>query len=289
MLAFSFILWLIGSSIQVSLSQDAPQSAARLIVTRCLTCHAGSEPEGGLDLSSHSSALRGGESGAAIDEASPMASRIWMQIESGEMPPEDPLSPDEKEIVRQWLIEGAPYPKDALDRYAFTTDRRAGADWWSFQPLPNHSSDLLAPDPKHHPVDVWIDRALKPQGWQQAESATPRTLVRRLYYDLTGLPPSFEVIEAFEREPTDKAWLELVDQCLASPHYGERWAQHWLDIVRFGESHGFEYNQPRDHAWHYRDWVIRSLNRDMPYNEFVQMQLAADSLTSTGVLGGRAA
>jgi hypothetical protein len=279
MLAFSFILWLIGSSIQVSLSQDAPQSAARLIVTRCLTCHAGSEPEGGLDLSSHSAALRGGESGAAIDEASPMASRIWMQIESGEMPPEDPLSPDEKEIVRQWLIEGAPYPKDALDRYAFTTDRRAGADWWSFQPLPNHSSDLLAHDPKHHPVDVWIDRALKPQGWQQAESATPRTLVRRLYYDLTGLPPSFEVIEAFEREPTDKAWLELVDQCLASPHYGERWAQHWLDIVRFGESHGFEYNQPRDHAWHYRDWVIRSLNRDMPYNEFVQMQLAADSLT----------
>jgi hypothetical protein len=225
MLAFSFILWLIGSSIQVSLSQDAPQSAARLIVTRCLTCHAGSEPEGGLDLSSHSAALRGGESGAAIDEASPMASRIWMQIESGEMPPEDPLSPDEKEIVRQWLIEGAPYPKDALDRYAFTTDRRAGADWWSFQPLPNHSSDLLAPDPKHHPVDVWIDRALKPQGWQQAESATPRTLVRRLYYDLTGLPPSFEVIEAFDGWNWSISVLLLPTTANAGPSTG------WISSV----------------------------------------------------------
>jgi|688.fasta_scaffold00304_10 hypothetical protein len=263
-------------------AQDQTPAAVRLITTRCLPCHAGSEPEGGLDLSSHASALRGGESGSAIDPASPIASRLWMQIESDQMPPEDPLSSDEKEVIRQWLMAGAPYPKDALDRYAFTTDRRAGADWWSFQPLPNHSSDLLTLDPKQHPVDFWIDRALQVRGRQQAESASPRTLVRRLFYDLTGLPPSFDVIQAFERDPSEKAWLELVDQCLASPHYGERWAQHWLDIVRFGESHGFEHNQPRDHAWHYRDWVIRSLNRDTPYNAFVQMQLAADSLTQDG-------
>ncbi|MFM8172971.1 MAG: c-type cytochrome domain-containing protein, partial [Pirellulaceae bacterium] len=102
-------------------------TAVRLITTRCLTCHAGSEPEGGLDLSSHASALRGGESGSAIDPASPIASRLWMQIESDQMPPEDPLSSDEKEVIRQWLMAGAPYPNDALDRYAFTTDRRAGA------------------------------------------------------------------------------------------------------------------------------------------------------------------
>ncbi len=278
-MAFSLILWLTGSCIHLSSSQEPPSPATRVIVTRCLTCHAGSEPEGGLDLSSHSSALRGGESGSAIDTASPMASRLWMQIVSDQMPPEDPLTTDEKEVVRQWLIAGAPYPKVALDRYAFSTDRRAGADWWSFQPLPNQSTDLLAGDPNHHPVDELIDRALAGRGWQQAAKAPPRTLVRRLFYDLTGLPPSFEVIQAFERDPSDKAWLALVDQCLASPHYGERWAQHWLDIVRFGESDGFEYNQPRDHAWHYRDWIIRSLNRDMPYNEFVQMQLAGDSLT----------
>jgi hypothetical protein len=126
-------------------------------------------------------------------------------------------------------MAGAPYPKEALDRYAFTTDRRAGGDWWSFQPLPKRSSDLLAPDPKQHPVDQWIDRALAARGWQQAEPAPPRTLVRRLFYDLTGLPPSFDTIRAFERDPSDKAWMELVDQCLSSPHYGERWAQHWLN------------------------------------------------------------
>lgn len=281
-LAWTLLVWWIPPTGIAVVAQDASASAARLIVTRCLTCHAGTEPEGGLDLSSRSGAVQGGVSGAAIDIASPIASRLWKQIESEEMPPEDPLSTSEKEIVRQWLMAGAPYPKEALDRYAFTTDRRSGSDWWSFQPLPNLSADLLPSDSKQHPVDFWIDRALEPHGWKQAESAPPRTLVRRLYYDLTGLPPSFEVIQAFERDPSDEAWLDLVDQCLSSPHYGERWAQHWLDIVRFGESDGFEYNQPRDQAWHYRDWVIRSFNRDLPYNAFVQMQLAADSLTEDG-------
>jgi cytochrome c553 len=285
---YSFLPWLAGIwptffwQASPSAAQAQPPGAVRLIVTRCLTCHAGTEPEGGLDLSSHSAALDGGTSGAAIDIASPMASRLWTQIESNEMPPEDPLSTSEKEIIRQWLLAGAPYPKDALNRFAFTTDRRAGTDWWSFQPLPKLSTDLLTSEAKHHPVDEWIDRALASQGLQQAEPAPARVLVRRLFYDLIGLPPTFEVIQAFERDPSDEAWLELVDQCLSSPHYGERWAQHWLDIVRFGESHGFEYNQPRDHAWHYRDWVIRSLNHDLSYNEFVQMQLAADGLTPDG-------
>src|SRR5690606_35203993 len=109
-------------------------------------------------------------------------------------------------------------------------------------------------------------------------AADPRTLVRRLYYDLIGLPPEPKIVAEFIRDPSDANYEAIVERLLASPHYGERWGRHWLDIARFGESNGFERNDPRRNAWPYRDWVIESLNADMPYDRFAQMQLAGDVL-----------
>ncbi len=145
---------------------------------------------------------------------------------------------------------------------------------WAFEPL----REITVPAGARHPIDGFIRHRLAKVGLAQNEPATPRALVRRLHFDLIGLPPRSEVVQAFERNPTRVAYLRLVDELLASPSYGERWARHWLDIARYGESNGFEYNEPRRNAWPYRDWVINALNSDMPYDEFVRMQLVGDVL-----------
>ena len=128
-------------------------------------------------------------------------------------------------------------------------------------------------------IDRFIWAKLTDKGLAPSPAADPRALVRRVYFDLIGLPPPPEVVEAFAKNPTDDAYTRIVDDLLASPHHGERWARHWLDIARYGESDGFERNAPRTTAWHYRDWVIRSLNGDLPYDRFAKMQLAGDALT----------
>ena len=131
---------------------------------------------------------------------------------------------------------------------------------------------------EEHPIDGFVRQRLAKAGLTPSEPAAHKALVRRLHFDLIGLPPRPEVVQAFERNPTSEAYLKLVDELLASPSYGERWARHWLDVARYGESNGFEYNEPRRNAWPYRDWVIKSLNQDMPYDQFITEQLAGDML-----------
>ncbi len=143
---------------------------------------------------------------------------------------------------------------------------------WAFEPL----QPVLKPTGAGHPVDGFVRQRLAKAGLKPNAPATPRALVRRLHYNLIGLPPRPEVVQAFEQSPTEEAYLKLVDELLASPTYGERWARHWLDVARYGESNGFEYNEPRRNAWPYRDWVINAFNTDMPYDEFARMQLAGD-------------
>jgi hypothetical protein len=171
--------------------------------------------------------------------------------------------------------------------------RRAGADWWSLQPIarpvPPGGADLPT---DANPIDAFVRDKLRSAGLQPAGPADRLTLIRRVTFDLTGLPPSPEEVDAFLADRTPDAYERLVDRLLASPAYGERWARHWLDVVRFAESHGFEYDRLRDHAWRYRDYVIRALNADMPYARFVREQLAgdvppdatADSVVATGML-----
>lgn len=149
--------------------------------------------------------------------------------------------------------------------------------WWSLQPVKRHA----APNVKNaqwvrNPIDAFVLSRLEAQGLTPTPEANRRTLIRRLSYDLTGLPPTPSEVSDFVTDKTPNAYKKLVDRLLASPHYGERWSRHWLDVVHFGESHGFEYNQPRNNSWPYRNWVIRALNADLPYDRFVKMQIAGD-------------
>lgn len=277
-----FLLLLLSSALpgthadQIS-PPDFDQEIAPIIAQRCVSCHSGHDPKGMLDLSTRASAMKGGESGSAIDRDDLSNSLLWLHIEADVMPPKKPLTMAEKEKIRAWIDGGAPWGTEKIDPFRFSTEARAGIDWWSLQPLltpiPPHS---MRADLNADPIDAFIDAKRNAAGLGPSRPADRSTLIRRLSFDLIGLPPSPAEIEDFLNDTSEDAIETLVDRLLTSPHYGERWARHWLDIVRFGESNGFEYDQPRDNAWHYRNWVIDALNRDLPYDEFVRLQLVGD-------------
>ncbi len=180
----------------------------------------------------------------------------------------------------------------AVDWSCAESAGRPSGDWWSLQPLEENVAVPQVADKDargwvRNEIDHFIWRRLEGEGLEPSPPAEPRALVRRLFVDLHGLPPDPAVIRAFASDPSDAAYEKLVNDLLASPHYGERWARHWLDVVRYGESDGFERNKPRDNAWHYRDWVIKAFNNDMPYDEFVRKQIAGD-LTHPGAEGSAA-
>jgi hypothetical protein len=266
---------------------DFDRQIAPLLIARCLECHSGASPDGGLSLVDADGAGRGGESGPAL-EAGNIRSLLLARVEADEMPPEHPLDDAEKALLRAWIEGGARWGKEPLDPLAFTTATRAGRDWWSLQPLAESPLPAAAADGwVRSPVDAWVLDRLRHSGLAPSPPADPRILIRRLFVDLVGLPPSPEQVEAFVADPSEAAYDRLVDDLLASPHYGERWGRHWLDIVRYTESEGFEYDHPRDRAWHYRDYVIKSFNEDKPYDRFMQEQLAGDVLepvTSDGII-----
>ncbi len=226
-----------------------------------------------------SSALRGGESGPAIEPGKPDESLLWERIASGEMPPKKPLSPQDKDVLRAWIAAGSTWGTDPIDPYAVTTERHAGRDWWAFQPVvragvPFADKSLRQPGP----IDAFLVERLSASGLKMSPPADRRTLIRRLSFDLLGLPPSPERVDAFKRDDRPDAYERLVDELLASPQYGVRWARLWLDLARFGESNGFEFDEFRPGAWPYRDWVAGAFNRNLPYDKFVRLQLAGDVL-----------
>jgi len=258
---------------------------APIFAANCLSCHSGPKPKGDLDLSTLKSTL----DAVVIEPGKPGESFLWEEIESDSMPPKHPLSDEDKAVIKQWIEDGAKWGSDPIDPFAFSSDKRAGKDWWSLQPLKAYElPEVESKAWSKNAIDRFVLSRLEREGLKPSLKADPRTLVRRVYVDLVGLPAPPEVIAAFEKDPSQDAWAELVDELLASKHYGERWARHWLDVARFGESSGFEYNSPRNNAWHYRDWLIRALNDDMPYDEFVKMQLAGD-LIKPDTLEGTAA
>lgn len=263
-----------------------PDPIATLLTEHCLDCHSGARPKGGLDLTRAKSAFAGGDNGPALIAGNPEKSLLWQRVQNGEMPPKRALAAVEKERLRKWIEGGAPWGEAPLDPLRFTTRKRAGFDWWALQPIKRPPlPQVKRTDWANNPIDRFILAGLEARGLAPAPPADPRTLLRRVYYDLIGLPPSAEEVDAFVRlyisdkyYAADRSYEELVDRLLASPHYGERWAQHWLDVVRFGESDGFERNGPRLNAWPYRAWVVSALNAGMPYHEFCRLQLAGDVL-----------
>lgn len=271
----------LGGSAWAAPSATLDKDAAGVLARNCLECHNGSDKKGGLDLTRRERALVGGESGAALQVENPDASLLIRRIDAGEMPPEGrkALSAEDRALLRQWITAGAKWETDPLDPFLYTTERRAGYDWWSLQPLRKVDPPAVA-DAKSalNPVDQFILQRLTAAGLAPSPPADRRTLIRRLSFDLLGLPPTPEEVAEFVDDKEPRAYERLVDRLLDSPHYGEHWARHWLDIVRFGESQGFERNKLRPNAWRYRDFVVEAFNSDLPYDEFIRWQIAGDVL-----------
>lgn len=250
-----------------------------LLQARCYTCHGPKRQRGGLRLDLRSAALAGGDSGRILipgkSSASVLIRRVASNRAAERMPPRGkPLTPEQITRLRTWVDEGAVWPADA-DRHEIA-DRR---DWWSLQPLHRPAvPDLSRADAAwvRNPIDAFIRAKQIEKGLTPAPEADRRTLIRRLYFDLVGLPPSPGDVDAFVADRDPRAYEKLVDRLLASRAYGERWARHWLDIVHYGDTHGYDKDKVRPHAWPYRDYVIRSFNEDKPYTRFVREQLAGD-------------
>lgn len=248
---------------------DFTKDIEPLFHTHCIDCHGPEEQESEFRIDRLANMLAGGNSGEpAIVPGEPAASYLLKLIRhqetDKEMPPDGSLSKDEINRIEKWIAQGAATP----DTYG-PAEAVIELTHWSFLPiaaLPESSIDRLIAD------------KLKEKGLQLSPKANRRTLIRRLFLVMLGFPPSPQQVEAFVNDNSATAWPDLVERVLASPHYGERWASYWLDLVRFGETHGYEMNRERPNAWQYRDWVIASLNEDKPYNEFVREQIAGDAL-----------
>ena len=260
-------------------AQDNPAAGsfdtqiAPLLAAHCLGCHGPDDPKGGLNLTTLAGFRKGGDSGTPFNAAQPDSSLLLQRVRQGEMPPENPLPAAQQQILERWIRTGATWGTDPIDPYQFSSETRAGFDWWSLQPLLENSAENT---PVKHPIDAFVDARLQQNGLQRSPQADRRTLIRRLSFDLLGLPPEPADVAAFLADDSPHAWEQLVDRMLDSPHYGERWARHWLDVVRFGESNGFEYDEPRDNAWPYRNWLIDAFNHDLPYDQFARLQIAGD-------------
>ncbi len=258
------------------------QVLAPLLARRCLGCHNPGDKSGGLDLTRAEAAAAGGDTGAAIAPGKPDDSLLWQRIAADEMPPEHPLPAEDRELIRAWIENGAVWGAAEIDRFRYSSDSRAGYDWWSLQEVVRPAVPELPPGetsswPRNE-IDRFIIEGLHKRSLAPTPEADRRTLIRRLSFDLLGLPPTPEEIDAFEKDTSADAYERLVERLLASPHYGVRWARHWLDVVRFGESNGFEFDELRSAAWPYRDWVVDALNDDLPYDEFARLQIAGDVL-----------
>ncbi len=238
---------------------------------------------GGLDVRSIASVMSGGASGPGIIPGDPDKSLLLQKLVEGKMPVGgEPLASDEVQLIRAWVEDGRfPTPGAALDeaRRAKITD--ADRNFWSFKkPVKATPPTVQHADRVRTPIDAFVLEQLESKGWTLSPDADRAKLIRRVYLDLVGLPPSPEETEAFVNDPDPKAYEKLVDTLLASPHYGERWGRHWLDVAGYSDSVGNAADELRPVSWEYRDWVVKALNDDMPYDRFLMEQLAGDQIVN---------
>jgi mono/diheme cytochrome c family protein len=295
-----------GAAAELFLTRIGP-----LFKQRCLGCH-GDDPKklkGGLDLRSREAMLQGGESGEpAVASGRPDESPLYRAVTRDDptlaMPPKenDKLAAEDVAAIRSWIEAGAPWPLPGEKRPAkpYAWDARDGvtvatsgglspewtnrrykpADLWAYRPLQRPPLPSSLYTASVHPIDAFLDASRKSLGVAAAPAADRRTLIRRATFDLTGLPPAPEEVEAFvaDPEPDEAAFARVVDRLLASPHYGEQMGRHWLDVTRYADSSGFANDYERGNAWRYRDYVVRSFNQDAPYDRFIGEQLAGDEI-----------
>ncbi len=238
------LIWILV--LQASLWADP----TAILSKRCLSCHNEAAKMGNLSLVSRLSAER------------VLGGKLLDRINKGEMPPGAPLPAEEREELKRWIEAGAPWEASL----AAKARPRANADWWSLQPIRRHAGS----------IDTFIEKSLAAKQLRLSPPADRRTLLRRVSFDLTGLPPTPAELASFLADSSPDAYEKVIDRLLASPAYGERWGRHWLDVIRYGESHGYEQNHVRPNAWPFRDYVIEAFNRDLPFNQFIRHQLAGD-------------
>ncbi|MBI3209374.1 MAG: DUF1553 domain-containing protein [Candidatus Solibacter usitatus] len=273
-------------------ADDLPRQAAEVIAKNCLACHGAAMRMSDLDLRTREAMLKGGKRGPAISPGAPDQSRLISLIQHAEqpaMPPGKQLPEYEVTILTRWIGTGAPLDKpigddatDAKKAMAAMEERPITAEekkFWAFQPVKRTVPPTASkPSWVKNPIDAFLLQSMDAKRLKPSPEASKRALVRRAYLDLWGLPPSPAAVEEFLNDKRPDAFNKLVDKLLDSPHYGERWGRHWLDLVHYADSGGFEYDRDRPEAFRYRDWVIRAMTADMPYDKFVQWQLAGDEI-----------
>ena len=257
-----------------------------VLAANCYACHGAKMRLSGLDLSTAAAFAKGGERGSLVDRANTENSLLLKAISylgDFKMPPIGKLKPDEIENITAWVKSGAawpggnavePQPTQTVAKYNFTKAQKA---FWSFQPI----KDSTPPEVKDtawvkSPIDRFILSELEKKNLKPAHAADKLTLLRRVTYDLTGMPPTREEIEAFLADKSAAAFASVVDRLLASPRYGERWGRHWLDVARYADSAGDDDDNLYPYAYKYRDWVIDAFNKDMPFDRMVRLQIAGD-------------
>ena len=274
-------------------AESPGDQAAAVMKQNCLACH-GAAKMSKLDLRTRETMLAGGERGPAIEPGKAASSRLYRMVaglDKPSMPPGRALSPDQVEIIRLWIDAGAPVAATAapeatdpsadaalakLEERPITAEERR---YWAFRPPLRNEPPAGA----KNPIDAFLLATLHAKGLRPAPAADHRSLIRRAYLDLTGLPPTPAQVDAFLNDRAPDAFARVVEELLASPHYGERWGRHWLDVVRFSDSGGFEYDRDRPNAWRYRDYVVQAFNQDKPYNRFIVEQLAGDEAAPESV------
>ncbi len=285
------VMWLPAATSEPTNEQlDFFESRIRpVLVEHCYACHSAEaeEPQAGLRLDLRSGWAQGGDSGPAIQPQDPDGSLLLKAIryedDASPMPPERKLPDAVVQDFAQWIRDGAADPRtdDASSSPSKDTPSTSLAeDHWAFR-----APTIVPPGPdpemwSRNGLDRYVRDAQRQVGLEPSPSANRRTLIRRAYFDLWGIPPSYAETEAFVANPASSAFTQLIDQLLASPRFGERWARHWLDVSRFADTKGYVFQEDRNYpeAYRYRDWVIRALNEDLPYDEFLRYQLAADSI-----------
>lgn len=269
----------------VMTAQDFTDRVVPILKTHCYSCHGPEHQEHSLRLDTFDGFVVGGKAGPPVVPGQPDASLLMAAVryqdESLQMPPDGKLAQHEIETLNAWVTAGAPHPGGTLSasETASNFDPEEARQFWSLQPL--HRPDVPSvehPEFVAGPIDSFVVAALEQQGIAPGESADKQTLIRRATFDLTGLPPTPAEISSFLADESPKAFATVIDRLLQSPHYGECWGKHWLDIVRYADSNGLDENVAHGHGWKYRDYVIASFNNDKPFDQFLREQLAGDLL-----------
>jgi cytochrome c553 len=270
-------------------SEFFTQKVVPIFEANCVFCHGAKIQRSGLDLRTEQSAIKGGARGASVIAGDPDKSLLYRMMTHREEPAMplgmDKISDAEIAVIAQWIRQ---IPVTAAANaspevipvrsagYSITDQDRA---WWAFQkPVRPAIPAVKNKAWVKNPIDAFTLKKLEEAGLQPSAPADPRTLLRRVYFDLIGLPPSPEEMTAFLKDPSEAAYQKVIEKLLASQHYGERWGRHWLDLARYADSGGYEFDYDRPHAWRYRDWVIKAFNENLPYDQFIRQQLAGDLL-----------